>query len=273
MPSSARTHVRPGIAHRPRPGRGIRHRAAIAGVLALAGFWAWAVATPTSVFATCSSGSATFGSTGAEECYSVGAGVSEVAITAIGGNGGNGYEPPFSGTGGAGAVVSGDLPVIPGEVLYVEVGASGVDEGSADFGGGGAGAYESGSGGGASDVRTCSETAGSCAGGATTLATRVLVAGGGGGGGSGGDNSGGVLDGAPGGEAATGSLVNGSAGATGANADANATGGGGGGGGTLAAGGSAGTAGSGNLYNGGAGGAGGLGTGGAGNSLSYAGGR
>ena len=138
------THARTRFARRPPPARRSSRWAASAGVLTVAALWAWAIAAPTSVFATCSTGSASFGSTGAEQCYNVAAGVSEVAITAIGGKGGIGYPPGFGGSAGAGAIVTGDLPVIPGEVLYVEVGANGTEAGSADFGGGGAGSYEAG---------------------------------------------------------------------------------------------------------------------------------
>jgi hypothetical protein len=115
----------------------------------------------------------TFGSTGTVQTYTVPAGVTAVVATAVGGTGGNsGYA------GGVGGVVSSNLPVTPGETLYVYVGGNGAGGPSAAGGfngGGNASGYNGGaSGGGASDVRTTSGD----------LTTRLLVAGGGGGGGS-----------------------------------------------------------------------------------------
>ncbi len=140
----------------------------------------------------------TFQSVGAEQSYTVPAGVTGVRVTANGAPGGAGAPGPTvpGVAGGLGAQVTGDLAVTPGEVLYVEVGGSGTD-GSANGGGlpgwnggglggrsfGGDGSF-GGGGGGASDVRLCSINATSCAGTASSVASRLLVAGGGGGGGA-----------------------------------------------------------------------------------------
>lgn len=137
-----------------------------------------------------------FGSTGTEQTYVVPAGVSSLSVTAIGAHGGQGYagNGVVGGVGGAGAAVIANLPVTPGEVLYVEVGgigASGQPPGT-DLGGfnGGGNSEDAalsdgggGGGGGASDVRLCSTSAVGCPGGADSLSTRLIVAGGGGGGG------------------------------------------------------------------------------------------
>ncbi|WP_169736014.1 glycine-rich protein [Crocinitomix catalasitica] len=88
------------------------------------------------------------------------------------------YEPSVGGLGG---YSSGVLNVLPGDILYIYVGSTGVP-GSPSFNGGGVGGYGfptdgsegyAGSGGGASDVRI----------GGMELEHRVIVAGGGGGGG------------------------------------------------------------------------------------------
>ena len=128
----------------------------------------------------CETATATFSSIREQQCYKVPAGVNELHVTAIGARGGEAASE--NGAGGFGAVVSGDLPVSPGETLYVEVGQNGPFVGSETFGGGGAAGVDGGSGGGASDVRTCSIAV--CASLATDD-TRLLVAGGGGGGGLG----------------------------------------------------------------------------------------
>jgi Glycine rich protein/Abnormal spindle-like microcephaly-assoc'd, ASPM-SPD-2-Hydin len=136
--------------------------------------------------------------TGAEQSYTVPAGVASVRVTAIGAPGGAGGPGPHvpGAAGGLGAQVTGDLAVTPGEVLYVEVGGPGTD-GSANGGGlggwnggalggrsfGGDGSF-GGGGGGASDVRLCARDATSCSGAATSEASRLLVAGAGGGGGA-----------------------------------------------------------------------------------------
>jgi hypothetical protein len=116
----------------------------------------------------------TLSSTGAEQSFTVPTGVDSVRVRAIGAPGQTGESfSPFDAAapGGDGAVVVGQLPVTPGEVLYVEVADSA-------FNGGGPGGAAAGGGGGASDVRSL---AGATAG---TLESRLLVAGGGGGAGS-----------------------------------------------------------------------------------------
>jgi Glycine rich protein len=130
-----------------------------------------------------------FAFTGGEQTFTVPAGVSSVHVVAVGGAGG-----ATNAAGGAAAEVTGNLPVTPGQTLYVEVGGNGSGTGAGGFNGGGTGA---GGGGGAADVRTSPRAAG--------LAPdhRLIVAGGGGGGG-------GVGEGAPG--------AGGAAGATGGTA-------------------------------------------------------
>jgi hypothetical protein len=151
--------------HRARAGLG-----ALGAVLA-----ASALAASTSAAATPPTVTDTFASTGAEQSFTVPAGVSSVRVNAIGAAGepGRFSRTGVVGAGGAGADVVGQLPVSAGEVLYVEVAAPGL--GGGGFGGFG---FEGmgGSGGGASDVRTVSQTE------AESLESRLLVAGGGGGG-------------------------------------------------------------------------------------------
>jgi len=124
----------------------------------------------------------TFTSTGAEQSFVVPAGVTSVHVRAVGAAGETAFsDSPFqdAAPGGAGALVAGSLPVTPGETLYVEVAAGG-------FNGGGQLGFEGGGmGGGASDVRTLSESS------VETLQSRLLVAGGGGGGGGTFDEGGG----------------------------------------------------------------------------------
>jgi hypothetical protein len=140
---------------------------------------------------------------GHQQVYTVPSGVMLEGVVTIGGWGGStDPQPPASqGIFAAGAVVQGYLATTPGQRLYAEVGQSGTAGGAATFGGGGAAGTPppgvpdcgigdtsvpcsgpwAGSGGGASDVRTCSELAASCPGGATTLGSRLIVAAGGGG--------------------------------------------------------------------------------------------
>ncbi len=125
-----------------------------------------------------------FSYTGAEQTYTVPAGVNNLSITAIGGPGGAvGFPGPPPG--GRAAIVSGIVGVAPGEVLYVEVGGAG-GQPDGGFNGGGEGATGAGvtgpGGGGASDVRTLPG-----ADGVISLNSRLIVAGGGGGGPGGGD--------------------------------------------------------------------------------------
>jgi hypothetical protein len=136
--------------------------------------------------------STTLSYTGAEQSYTVPSGVVMAALAVKGGRGGQDAEGGGH-EGGVGAL----LPVVPGQQLFVEVGSAGVYAGGPVFGGGGAAGapppvlamcngspcaqvYAS-SGGGASDVRTCSISASTCPGGVSSAATRVIVGGGGGG--------------------------------------------------------------------------------------------
>jgi hypothetical protein len=121
--------------------------------------------------------------TGGEQTFSVPAGVSSLRVTASGGQGGA-TTPRFrsrSVPGGRGAMVTGTVNVTPGSTLYVEVGGDGDTESGGFNGGGepGRGLEDSGGGGGASDVRTVSMSAG-----VYSLATRLLIAAGGGGAGA-----------------------------------------------------------------------------------------
>ena len=135
--------------------------------------------TPTAT-ATPPTGSQTFDFTGAEQQFTVPAGVTAVTIQTFGAQGGtlaNGVNA--SGEGGS---ITATIPVTPGETLFVYVGGQGGDAssgipGTGGFNGGGDGgdAATTGvgaAGGGASDVRQ----------GGNTLNDRVVVAGGGGGG-------------------------------------------------------------------------------------------
>jgi glycine rich protein/Big-like domain-containing protein len=120
---------------------------------------------------------AVFSYTGAEQSYTVPAGVSSLSVTAIGAPGGG----PLSGglAAGRAAVVSGIVNVAPGQVLYVEVGGSGSSPVGGFNGGGDSGTRNGISvdgGGGASDVRTLPMSAG-----VISLNSRLIVAAGGGG--------------------------------------------------------------------------------------------
>jgi hypothetical protein len=116
--------------------------------------------------------SQTFTYTGAEQTFTVPAGVTTVQALAVGARGGNASKP-----GGAAAQVSGNLSVTPGETLYIEVGGHGGEGSGYNSGGFNNGGEGAGGGGGASDVRTSPRTAG------LSPDSRLLVAGGGGGGG------------------------------------------------------------------------------------------
>ncbi len=115
--------------------------------------------------------------------YLVGTGVTSLQVQAIGGNGGS-----DGASGGRGAVIAGELPVGPGQILTVVVGGNGQSSvggagGAGGFNGGGRGGFDSGGGagggGGGSDVRLQN-------------GTRLIIAGGGGGAGgtAGGSNAG-----------------------------------------------------------------------------------
>jgi hypothetical protein len=111
-----------------------------------------------------------FAATGAEQPWSVPAGVTRIHVIAVGGAGGL--------QGGLGAVATADLGVVPGSTLYVNVGGSATAAQGGFNGGGDAGGPEAGGGGGASDVRSLSRTA---ADAQASLDSRLIVAGGGGG--------------------------------------------------------------------------------------------
>lgn len=126
-----------------------------------------------------------FGYTGAQQTFTVPAGVTHVHVLAVGGRGGNGLAPG-GGLGGAPAEVSGDLEVLPGETLFVEVGGVGTEASSETiaraFNGGNYAGQGQAAGGGASDVRLLSRPDNDTA---NSLFSRLIVAGGGGGGGAG----------------------------------------------------------------------------------------
>ena len=115
--------------------------------------------------------SQTFAYSGAEQTFTVPAGVFSVRVLAVGGSGGSASK-----SGGAAAYVNGELSVTPGETLYVEVGGNGQNQDSGGDGGFNGGGNGGGGGGGASDVRTSPRASGLFPG------DRLLVAGGGGGG-------------------------------------------------------------------------------------------
>lgn len=232
--------------------RGARRVSLESLVATAAVFGLWAFVFSSGAVAACETGAVTFvslGLFGAEQCYAVPAGVSELSITAVGAEGGTGF-----GVAGFGAVVGGQVAVPPGETLYVEVGSNGSTNGGADFGGGGAGGSDGASGGGASDVRTVSQ------GQSGSLASRFIVAAGGGGGGA---AATGLTVGGAGGSAGADASGDGAAGGFGGTFVPPVQGGGGGGGGTLTAGGAGGAGGMAST-NGDAGSAGTLGAGGAG---------
>jgi hypothetical protein len=126
----------------------------------------------------------TFTPTGAEQAFVVPPGVTEIHVHAVGGKGANAFEgggAPF-GTGGFGGRADADLPVVPGQRVYVLVGGNAQTPefdttGTGGFNGGGDGLRGAGGGGGASDLRTVSSAR------AGSLASRLLVVAGGGGGG------------------------------------------------------------------------------------------
>jgi Glycine rich protein/Abnormal spindle-like microcephaly-assoc'd, ASPM-SPD-2-Hydin len=124
--------------------------------------------------------------TGVEQTFVVPVDVHGVHVTAEGAAGGAGSPWP---NGGSGGTIDAEVPVTPGETLYVEVGGAGIPGNlccSPSFNGGAAGGLDTvganhgGGGGGASDVRRLPRTA------AGSESSRLVVAGGGGGGGGGG---------------------------------------------------------------------------------------
>ena len=173
-----------------------RDRLAIGGALAVLGAFAAAAGPASAELAAATP--LTY--TGAEQAYTVPAGVTWLGIDATGAPGWNtvARDGGAVGADNGGMEVSGALAVFPGEQLFADVGQAGQASGAATFGAGGAGGSGSlsngGSGGGASDVRYCSVTAASCFGGVSSLQSRLLVAGGGGGSGGGATGSGASAD-------------------------------------------------------------------------------
>jgi hypothetical protein len=111
---------------------------------------------------------ATFDYTGDVQTYTVPPGVFNINIECFGAEGNNGAGPA-GGVAGLGGSASGNLDVLPGQVLNIYVGGQ-----DGYNGGGSGGMIDAGNGGGASDVRL----------GGLALTDRIIVAGGGGGGGS-----------------------------------------------------------------------------------------
>ena len=209
-----------------------------------------------------------FAATGAEQTFTVPAGVTTVQVAAVGAPGGSSTPAPNSVQGGRGAAITGTLPGLTGgQILYVEVGGApsggGDCLGPACIGGwnGGGSADAGGGGGGASDVRTRPRAA------ADSLGSRLLVAAAGGGAGQPGSY---VCDAAQQGTSGGDAGAAGGAGSC-ANADTS-TGGGAGGqtaGGAGTSGGHAGSLGQGGGGSGGGGGGGGLFGGGGGADPNY----
>src|SRR5580658_3608805 len=124
-------------------------------------------------------GSKSFKYTGKEQRFVVPSGVTKVSVT-LRGAAGQGWPvyytnfPPLFGSGGR---VDAEIPVKPGETLYVNVGGQPVGLGHGGFNGGGNSGtgsgshYEGAGGGGSTDVRINGDK----------LKDRILVAGGGGG--------------------------------------------------------------------------------------------
>src|SRR3954452_2194934 len=189
----------------------------------------------------------TFSPTGSEQTFAIPAGVRSVHVAATGANGGT----TFIGQGGAGAQVASDLAVTSGATLFVEINV-----------GGGPSFGQGASGGGESDVRTCSANApagASCGTPGTAQDPRLIVAAGGGGGGlGGGAGSGGHAGSTTGGTCTTG--ADGTAGNLNGGSDGGGLGGGctaGGAGGIGGANGTGGAPGGGGIGGGGNGGGGG----------------
>ncbi|MGI9192036.1 MAG: T9SS type A sorting domain-containing protein [Chitinophagaceae bacterium] len=118
-------------------------------------------------------GTATFSYTGAMQTFTVPQGITSLSIQCYGASGANGVGVG-AGSGGLGAMSSGNLSVTPGQTINIFVGGAGTNAAGGWNGGGNPGSPEAGGGGGASDVRT----------NGTALANRVITAGGGGGGGA-----------------------------------------------------------------------------------------
>ncbi|HET8980899.1 MAG TPA: glycine-rich protein [Solirubrobacteraceae bacterium] len=125
----------------------------------------------------------TFTYTGAQQTYTVPAGITGLHVVLVGATGASETVPDLNATGGHGARLTGDIPVPAGiTTLYVEVGGDGISASppsvpytaAGGFNGGGNGPF---GGGGASDIRTVANDQ------PNSLSSRLAVAGGGGGGG------------------------------------------------------------------------------------------
>ncbi|MFD8820477.1 Ig-like domain repeat protein, partial [Streptomyces sp. NPDC059627] len=141
-----------------------------------AGLRAGAQVPPTATPAAAAPVTTTFNA-GANQPFTVPAGITQLSVTATGAAGQNG---PSGGAGGSGATVSGTLDVTPNSTLYVNVDTGGgISNGPIPFVPGGAG-------GGSSDIRTCSSANAGCVlTGVPGTDPRLIVGGGGGGGGAG----------------------------------------------------------------------------------------
>ncbi|MDQ1695390.1 MAG: large repetitive protein [Frankiaceae bacterium] len=169
---------------------------------------AFALLTAPEASASAPSGTATF-DPGAEQTFTVPAGVSTIHVVAVGGNGANNEE--LDSSGGTGAVVTTDVAVTPGATLSINVGSNGGSAGTGGVSGttssGGAGGCfwsdcaqdaNGGGGGGASSVQTCSSSSATCTDSyfGESDPRLVVAAGGGGAGGydgcAGGNGDGGI---------------------------------------------------------------------------------
>ena len=230
------------------------HQRALAFAIVLAGGGALLVSGLGVAPASAAPGSVTFIEDGA---FTVPPGVTCLDFSIVGGRGGQGSFAPPDGGGlaGWGAHVEGLLPVTPGEVIDVRLGARGsngnnnnVDNPVGEGGGGAIGWANGGNGGSITSTSESSVSGGGGGGAASALlreATPVVVAGGGGGGGGGaqpqpagdgGDSGLTGLDGADSPGGAVGGTGGGAAGPVGESANglttsSNGHGGGGGGGG------------------------------------------
>ncbi|MER6274481.1 Ig-like domain repeat protein [Streptomyces sp900105755] len=173
IPRPAVSGRRGGTTVGERPRRVTRRGAVL---LATAVLPAAALVLPTATPAAAAPVTTTFNA-GANQPFTVPAGITQLSVTATGAAGQNG---PSGGAGGSGATVSGTLNVTPNSTLYVNVDTGGgISNGPIPFIPGGAG-------GGSSDIRTCSSADAGCVlTGVPGTDPRLIVGGGGGGGGAG----------------------------------------------------------------------------------------
>jgi hypothetical protein len=100
----------------------------------------------------------TFASSLTEQSFTVPPGVRSLEVSLVGGRGAQAFNSPPGGLGGSGARIDAELPVTPGQVLWVEVGSNGElsqfnTTSRGGYNGGGDGVRGAGGGGGASDIR------------------------------------------------------------------------------------------------------------------------